>query len=96
MIVALAFYVLLKKIARITISTWLRSPFALHKFVLCVWSFVMATAEVIGAALVAALAPLLENFTQKSMNRNMVDTRGIGRPPSFYGSDKSDGQLACH
>ena len=49
----------------------------------------MTTAEAIGAALAAALAPLLENFTQRSMNRNMVDTRGIGRPPSFDGSDKS-------
>ena len=49
----------------------------------------MTTAEAIGAALAAALAPLLENLTQRSMNRNMVDTRGIGRPPSFDGSDKS-------
>ena len=49
----------------------------------------MTIAEAIGAALAAALAPLLENLTQKSMNRNMVDTRGIGRPPSFDGSDKS-------
>ena len=49
----------------------------------------MATAEAIGGALAAALAALFENLTQKSMNRNMVDTRGIGRPPSFDGSDNS-------
>ena len=39
--------------------------------------------------LAAALVALLENLTQKSMNRNVADTRGIGRPPSFDGSDKS-------
>ena len=64
----------------------------------------MTTAEAIGAALAAALAPHLENLTQRSTNRSMVDTRGIGRPPSFDGSDKSwrewvvldDGLLVCH
>lgn len=54
----------------------------------------MATAVEIGQALATALAPILEGITRlstqnQSSNRGMVDTRGIGRPPSFDGQDKS-------
>lgn len=52
----------------------------------------MATAQDIGVAvataLSAALKPVLDALAQKSSPQHMVDTRGIGRPPSFDGAEK--------
>ena len=54
-------------------------------------------ANALGASLVAALKPFLEQQSkvidalsqQKNAAHSMVDARGMGRPPSFDGADKA-------